>query len=273
MSFWEELRAKILEHTTASDIAANIFEKLASSKANEILLIRPSYYLSQLSVLTMDYINYVERLLNVEDEDYAEFLKVMLYLRENAHSISNNIKEISEPLELAIQVLEESYEGETFEEEVEEEEELEAVETEELEPKEEEEAEEEEKPAEEALREDFSADRDGLEESLKVKLRTAKASDRVVEEISRCLADIYLECVYLEKGLAQLDELAPGDLAGLLAILVDLQYGLDFQLRSLLIEDIFVEESPIFNPGFLTWSSHFLQEVTEAMGEIPEEKQ
>ncbi|MCL5774399.1 MAG: hypothetical protein M1536_08525, partial [Firmicutes bacterium] len=60
MSFWEEVRAKVLEHTTSSDLTAGLYKKIASTGSNEMAMVKPTYYLGQISVLTMDYMDFVK---------------------------------------------------------------------------------------------------------------------------------------------------------------------------------------------------------------------
>ncbi|MCL5036060.1 MAG: hypothetical protein M1269_02980 [Chloroflexi bacterium] len=275
MAFWEDLRTRVLEHITASDIAFSIKKKLATTEVSEIAFVKPAYYLGQLSVLTMDFIDYTEKLLDTADGDKPTMLELLLYVRECAKSLALNVKTVSDPLEIAIQMIEEIYEGEELADEesgvesepgpmvappegsIEEDEDLEGEEPDDedtLQPEEDE---------EEDSRENFELQRSNLEEKLIKKLETVDCSKNITEELASSISNIYLECVQHAKDLARLAESIDGDLPGILSVLVDIQYGLDFQLRGLLLEDVEVEEEITFVPGMLTWSSLFLNELTE----------
>ena len=276
MAFWEDLRSKVLEHTTASDIAFSIKRKLATTQVNELALVKPAYYLGQVSVITMDYMDYIEKLLGCPDGDKASVLETMLYVRECAKNLALNVRTISEPLELALELIEAVYEGEELTEEGYPEEiepgimepppggEIQLDEDEELEDSE---VISRDIAEDIASREDFSAPRTNLEEDLLRKLETTDCSENITEEMAAVLSDVYLECVQLAKDLARLAESVDGDLPGILSGLVDIQYGLDCQLRGLLLEDVQVEEEISFTPGMLTWSALYLNELTESMVE------
>ena len=251
MTFWEDLRSKVLEHTTSSDIAFSIKKKLSTTQVNELALVKPCYYLGQLSVLTMDFMDYTEKLLDCPDGDKASIFETLLYVRECGKNLALNVRTLAEPLEIAIQMIDEIYEGEELTEEfyheeaepgpmepppggkinLEEEEESGAEETENID------------LAEDiASREDFLDQRNDLESTLLKKLETVDCSQNTTEELAAVIADAYLECVQLAKDMSRLAQSIDGDLPGILSVLVDIQYGLDYQLRGLLLEDIQLDE-------------------------------
>ncbi|MBI2252708.1 MAG: hypothetical protein HYU63_08245 [Armatimonadetes bacterium] len=255
MNFWEEVRQKVLQHTTSADITVNLYKKLTDSGANELALIKPTYYLGNFSILTMDFIDYLEKFCMIPQGEWGEYLRIIFYLRENAKNLLFNVKEISEPLENLIQELEELYSGE------EESEELEENEPEEPE-KEIEDYRKEKKPEEEKFeRESFDEDQVKLKSILKLKFQEAKISDYLVEQFSLNLTDLYTECIYLSMDLSRLTKVPEGDLASYLSIFIDLQYGLE-KIKNLIMEDIIPGELSL-TPGLFTWSAHFLTEILD----------
>ena len=75
MSFWIELRSRVKERTTSGDIAMRVYQKIATSGVNMLHIVKPSFYIGQISVLTYDYMGYVEKFLSAEDRDWGEYLK------------------------------------------------------------------------------------------------------------------------------------------------------------------------------------------------------
>jgi len=267
--FWEEFKKKVTDNTTGSDIADQLLGKLSSSMVNPLVLLKPSYYLGNLAVLTMDYIGYVGQLLKVMDGDKPALLEKVIMLRECGKTVGSSLKEILEPLEIAIQQIEEAYEGN-------EEETLEDIEDAELGDtdeeaiaakikEEEEEEEDDEEREEEDYRDDFSEQKDALEQELEVKLRTSDCSEMTVKNLAQRISEIYLEGVMLNRDLIKISEVAEGDLIEMLSILVDIQYSLDEKLRALLLEDYLMTEDPLFVPGLPTTCALFMNEITEKM--------
>jgi len=272
--FWEEIRKRVREHTTSADVAAMIYQKIASTGVAGPAIIKPAFYLSQLSVLTMDFIDLVERLQEEEDRNWAALLRCVCFLRECARSMVIHISAVTESLERLITMTEEVLEGEDLaaleEEEADDEEpeeSLQAGATEATPSERRTESTEEIEDLHNVEREEMFPDREKLEETLRVKFRAGGFSDKVVEMTASQIGAIYLECVQFSKELSRLSKAPEQDTSTLMSILIDLQYGLESQLRGLLVEDVNVTEvEPAFALGFFTWSSHFLAELMETIG-------
>ncbi|MBI2267132.1 MAG: hypothetical protein HYU64_18560 [Armatimonadetes bacterium] len=263
MAFWEDIRKKVLEHTTATDISYKVYEKIASTGCNELAIVKPAFYLGQIYTLTLDYIEFVERLLKAPDGDIAEFIKSFLYIRECGMALLRHVKNVSHSSEFLAEKLDETYEG-AFEDEEEESEEQEYGMKEKIGKLEEEDEDTVFSP--EASRDEFVSQRDELRDQLRVKLRTANFSDRVLESVSEKLSDLYLECVQYSKEISRLMAAGDGDVDLIVSIYIDLQFGVDWQMRSLVAEEASLEDELYFHPGILAWTAHALDELTEQIG-------
>jgi len=265
-SFWEDIRKRVVQHTTSADVASMIYQKLASTGVQGPAIIKPSFYLGQISVLTMDFMDHVEQLQEIDDRDWAGYLRSVGFLRECARSIVTNIERSSEPLERLITIVEEILEGEEFAA-LEDEDELEAaaVKAEEVEAADT--ADDVEVEDADVAREEMSAEREALEETLRSKFRNAGFGDETGDQLAKSIGNLYLECVQLAKELSRLSKAPDEDTATAMSILIDLQYGVDSQLRSLLVEDVNVADAePTFNLGFFTWSALLLSELMDKVG-------
>jgi hypothetical protein len=250
--FWEEIRRKVLEHTTGANIAEMVYAKVASTGVAGPVIIKPAFYLSQLSGLTMNFMRHVETLLEAPDKDTAAWVRSICFLRETGRSIVTTISQVADPLERLITMTEEVLEGEEFSALEDDGENSIASDT--------------RGGDEGAEREEIFPEKDKLEENLRSKFRKSALSEQVTNELAERLAEIYLECVQFARELSRLSKAEDEDTAAIMAILIDLQYGLDSQLRGLLVEDMNVNEpEPTFTLGFFTWSSHCLSELVESM--------
>lgn len=273
MSFWNDVRNKLKEKTTASDITMDIYKKIATSGVNMLAIIKPSFYMGQLSVLSMDFMGYVEKFLSAEEGDWGEYLKFMLYIRESSKRLLVNVQNLQGPLEQLIRLLDEIYEGEesSAEDELEEPEPelIEKPENVDIENILSNKPESPKEPVEDikVSREDMASDYEGLKEELRVKIRAAEVPDRVVNALAKEIADVYQECIQLAKELYRLKNCPDGDVSTLLSILVDIQYGLGHEMKKHLLEDVMVEERFQFDPGILTWTAHFLAEFSQKINE------
>lgn len=253
MSFWEELRRQVRERTSAGDITYELYERIAATGVAEIALIQPTFQLGQFAVLNHDFMDMTEKLLAVPAGDVGRGLRAVLYVRETARAMARLVRHSSDPMESLMQYLDEIF-HEKFEE-VEEEEEEEHVHDEHCGH---EVAEEEDELAE---------DRDRLCEDLRVKLREIRLTDRVVKELSSRIADVYYGCVRFTRDLKELSTTEPTDLEAFMPILADIQFVLDFHLRRLLLEDVFLEEKPTFCTGLMPWISHAVEELATHVAE------
>jgi hypothetical protein len=246
MTFWEELRTQVRERTTAGDISYELFELITATGVSEVAVVQPTFYMGRFFILTHDFMDFTEKLLDAP-ADPGHIFSAVLYLRETARTMARMIRHAAEPVEGMMQYLdlvyEESMTPTSEEEEVHEHE-----------------HEHEHDHAEEE--DEFAAERDALRQSLKVKLREARLSDKVVEELSKRLADTYHGCVRFARALRLLKTRDPEvDLPGFLTVLVDTQYVMDTFLRRLLVEDVFLEETPAFTTGLMPWISHAIEEL------------
>jgi len=265
---WNDIRNQVQEQLTTASMSAKIYRKIASSKTNSLAIIRPSYYLSHISTLVMDYITFVDRFLAIPEREWESYLTYILYIKDCCRNISVSIREIAEPLEILIENLEEIFESEEFAEEtddMEEEEPSRPPESEsapgEVEPEDSVPADDE---SHEFVRDTYTADRDALEENLRVKLRNEIGiSERIGRELAKKLSEAYLECIQYLRSQKRLLKSPDGDVSSILSILIDMQYGLEDQMRRLLLEDFFIEDLPSYTPGLNTWIAHFLDELTE----------
>ncbi len=266
---WNDIRSQVQAQLTTAGMSAKIYRKIASSKTNSLAIIRPSYYLSHISTLVMDYITFVDRFLAIPERDWESYLTYILYIKDCCRNISVSIREIAEPLEILIENLEEIFESEEFADDSDD---LEEDEEPSL-PSASESAADENEPeipppssddSHEFVRETFTSDRDALDENLRVKLRDEIGiSERIGKELAKKLSEAYLECIQYLRSTNRLLQSPDGDVSSILSILIDMQYGLDDQMRRLLLEDFFIEDLPSYTPGLNTWIAHFLDELTE----------
>ncbi|MCE1248989.1 MAG: hypothetical protein LWY06_20315 [Firmicutes bacterium] len=272
MTFWNDVRNKLKQKTTACDITVDIYKKVASSGVNMLGIIKPSFYLGQMSVLTLDFLGYVENFLTAEDGDWGEYLKFMLYLRESSKRLLVNIQNLNGPLSSLINMTEEIFEGENdADDDLDDDAEPEPIDDKYKVTIEEMNEKKDSEPTglEEinVTREDMASDYETLREELKVKIRSAEVPEKVVNALSKEIADVYQECIQLAKELYRLRNCPDGDVSTLLSILVDIQYGLCHEMNRHLLEDVMVEEQFQFDPGILTWTAHFLAEFSEKFNE------
>jgi hypothetical protein len=261
--FWEEFRNKVLAHTTSADIANLVYQKVSTTGIAGPAIIKPAYYVGHMSVLTMDFVDHVERLLNTPDDNRSAMLRSVTFLRECGRSMIFDITQSADPLERLITLLEDVLEGE----------ELAAMEDGELDDDDDaaldaaeaanaEAAEDQDD--EEIEREALAPQREALEEAIRVKLRKGDFADNTVNEFAVSVGTVYLECVQFARELGRLSKAADEDTSTIMSILMDLQYSLDTQLRGVLLEDVDTSDlEPVYRLGFFTWSSHLVAELME----------
>ena len=190
-------------------------------------------------------------------------MRSVCFLRETGRTMVEQVARAADPLERLITMVEEILEAEEFAAMDMDEEEGEADE----EPQGDEEAEGDDDLEEQDVeREEMAPEKEKLRESLRGRLREHGFSDEVTDEMAARLADVYLECVQFHKELARLRKAPDADTSSIMSILIDLQYGMDVQLRGLLVEDVNLSEAePSFRLGLFTWSAHLLQEIVDHM--------
>ncbi|MFP4496613.1 MAG: hypothetical protein ACLFQV_00250 [Vulcanimicrobiota bacterium] len=270
MSFWTDVRAESRRLRTSSDAAQCIYTKVATSGVNMLSIIKPSFFIGQLSTLAYDYISYVDKFLDVEDRDWGEYLKFVLYIREITKKLSRNITQLESPLNQLIKDVEEIFEGDQLEEDFDDEPEPEEVDEPEniddalsLEPVED----KNEYKEISTDRDELNKDYENLKEELRVKIRPAEVPDRITLELAKEVAEVFLECVQLLKEIRRLEECPEGDLSSLITILIDIRFGLCREMKNHLMEDIQVEDTFTFKPGLLTWTTHFLENFSEKINQ------
>lgn len=277
MSFWNEMREELKSRRTASDVTMEVYQRIAASRVNMIAVIKPSFYIGQLSLLSLDFMGYVEKFLNAEESDWGEFLKFILYIRESTKRLLFNVQNLQGPLTELIRMLEEIYEGERNSPDEDYEDDLDRDPVEKPENmdlddmlREEDDGKEIEdiEPSFAAVsREEMVEDYEAFMEELRVKIRQSEVPDRVVNELSREIADVYQECVQLRKEIYRMMKVPGGDISTLLSILVDINYGLCYEMKRHLLEDVVVEDRFKFDPGLLTWTAHFLSDFSDKIND------
>jgi hypothetical protein len=273
MSYWDDTKNRLEELNTSCDIAMMAYKKIATSRVNMLAIIKPSFYMGQLSVLACDYMRYVDRFLASEERDWGEYVKFILYIREIAKRLVGSVQNFQGPLAQLIAAIDEIHEGERFDEEDDFDEESEPEKLEEPENLDLVSDEKEDRPEDEdgdysseelkICREEVYKEHDALKAELRVKLHQADAPPRIVEELARVISDVYLECIQLSREVDRLSRFPDGDIATLMSILIDIQYGVCIEMMKHLFEDIMVEERFHFNPGLLTWTAHFLASFSD----------
>lgn len=265
--FWETYRNRVLSNNTAADTASMVYQKVASTGVMPPAITRPAYYIGHVSTLLMDFVNHVERMLNLPDDNTTGLLRSVAFLRETCRSIRHDIYQVADPLERVLTMLEDVLEGEELAA-LEDETDLDATpeqaalvaDTRAAEQQEEEEIE----------REALAPQRENLEESLRVKLRKGDFSDQVINEVAKAISSVYLECVQFARELDRLSACSDEDTSTIMSVLMDMQYGLDTQLRALLMEDIDTNDfEPSYRLGFFVWTAHLSAEL---MDKIRDEK-
>ena len=275
MSYWKRTKEKLEQMPNGCETTTMVYKKVAASGVNMLSVIKPSFYLGQLSVLASDYMRYVDRFLESDDRDWGEYLKFTLYIREISKRLVVNVQTLNGPLTELITAIEEILEGERIEDEdYGEEKEPEALEEPDNLDMMNEDGDEDDSGADEEhegelkiLREELQADYETFKEDLRVKIRSAQVPPRIVNDLSKVIADVYLECIQLLRELERLSRYPEGDLSTLLSILVDIRYGLSTEMKRHLYEDIVVEDQFQFNPGLVTWTAHFLASFSEKINE------
>lgn len=253
--FWEDFRNRVLAQTTSADVANSIYQKVATTGAMGPAIVKPAYYLGHVSALTMDFIDHVERLLNTTDDNCGAMLRAITFMRECCRSIKADIGLAADPMERLITMLEDILEGE----------EQAALEDADLDDADgdDDEVEEDDEGIE---REALAPQRESLQEALRVKLRKGDFSDEIINELAGVISAVYLECVQFARELGRLSRAPDEDTSTIMSILMDLQYGLDAQLRGLLMEDVDISDvEPTYKLGFFTWSAHFMDELMEKL--------
>lgn len=264
MKIFQDVLDNNLFDRSSSNCFFKIYKKFSCYHLNEFSMIKPSYYLSEILLKVLDMINLMNRFLCMTEKDYGEAFKIILCIKENAKTLNGLIDNADRPLEFLIQDLEEYFEGEEFDD-FEEENENEDID---------ESIEEELKKADKNHTEKYSIQVKGLNrdevneiqykisKKFTAKLNELEAEKWLVESFSANLSGLYVELVLLYRDILSIMELPENeDIADILSILVDIQFGLSEQVKKLLVEDIYESEEINFEPGLFTYTAHFLNQI------------
>ena len=257
MSFWEQMRRDVRERITTGDVSRELYETILSTGVTGLAVIQPTFYLGRFYILCFDYMDFVEKLLDDSSEP-DDVLRHLLYIRETASTMGRCIRNAAEPLDGMMNFLDPIYEQ--------------FYATDELEHECDGECDcgsehctchgEEEDDDDEDLDDEFISEREDLSRDIKLKLREADVSEKVAEELSRRMAQTYSGCVTYVRELRGLHKAEPvQEISSIMVSLIDVQYIMDTKLRRLLLEDVFMEESPAFTTGLMPWISHVVEEL------------
>lgn len=240
---WEKLRESVIEKTTGRDIMEKIFNKVTSVSESNLLAVKPSFYLGHLYTVALDYVESVEHLLKLPDQDRNGVLRSILFVRECVNLLASGIKALAVPLESLILSLDEEYDEKA--------------------PAKDEGVEE----GKEDHREQFEEERKSLEERIRVKLRSVNLGEQIVDQVAEKISDLYVEAVLLASQLGNLLKVKEGGLEEVLTLLMELQYGAEWQMACVIEEEMATDGEITVEPGIMTWTSHLLHELMAEMGE------
>lgn len=260
MSFWDELQESAGDHITTGDVSMELFENIVRFGVMPLAVIQPTFYMGRCYILCFDYMDYVNKLLAAPDSRERVF-QLLLYIRETAGTLGRCVRNAVGPIEEILSAIDdivdermhklEAKVGESELEEAEEEAEAEEIEAEEM-------------------REDdeFASERQAMAEALNKKLKAVNISERIASELSGRLAAVYDCCVRYVHGLKELN--APdtcGEVVIFMHVFTNVQHIMDTQLRHLLLEDVFLEQTSPFRTGLMPWISHSVGELVHQMSE------
>lgn len=257
MSFWDELREGVRERTTTGDVSVDLFNVIKTSGVVDMAIIQPTFYLGRFYILSFDFMDFVEKLLS-GGQSVNDVLRSVLYLRETASTMGRAIKNAAEPIEGMMTFIDPIYEDSLDECDDECDEECHCHD--------EECSCHDEDSDNDGPYAEFKGERDELQQSLQQVLVGAKVSASVAQELAQRIADTYCGCVVFIRALRTLNaQDAKVDMSSLMVCLVEIQYLMDTKLRRLLLEDVFMEDSPAFVTGLLPWISHAVEEMARSI--------
>lgn len=293
MSFWTDYRDAVKKRTTSAVTARAVYKMVAFPGLNMLYVIKPTFYMGQLSTLTADYIAYVEKFLDTDERDWGEYLIYLLHIREISESLLYNVEKLGPSLDLLIKASEEFLEGERAEPgaeyeyeaepELYEDEEIDSEKVKEILKDDDNETSEDLNdveiiPEQPVSRDAMIGDFEDLKKKLTEKFKEIDipkgmvekflgSSEHVGERLAEKIALVYLEAIQYARELKRLSEYPEGDLSTLMSILIDVNYGLCDQMKNHIREDVVVDNEFSFEPGLLTWSSHLLAHFSEKINE------
>ncbi len=259
MSFWEDMRREVCTRTTTGDVSTDIYETIMTTGVTGLAVIQPTFYLGRFYILCFDFMDFVEKLL-ASGSDSDDVLRLLLYIRETASTMGRCIRNAAEPVDGMMNFLDPIYEKAYTEEGLDThvcDENCGCHEGEE---------------EDEDLDDEFIAECEDLEEELKKKFLQAEVVESVASELSRRLAQTYSGCVTFVRELRGLYKTEPNHpISEIMVSLIDVQYIMDTKLRRLLLEDVFMEESPAFTTGLMPWISHAVEDLARLVSARPQE--
>ncbi|MBQ7568050.1 hypothetical protein IJT17_04520 [bacterium] len=251
MSFWEQIRQEVRERTTTGDVSTELFDTIMNTGVSSVAVIQPTFYLGRFFILCCDFMDFVEKFLAGSSEADG-VLRNILYIRETASTMGRCIRNVAEPMDGLMNFLdpiyEKSYMCHEFEDCMCEDENCSH--------------DHEEDDDDEDLDDEFMAECTAMSGEIKEKLIESGVTERVSSELAQRLAQTYSCCVTYVRELRTLHKAEPAqDISVIMVSLIDLQYIMDTKLRRLLLEDVFMEESPAFSTGLMPWISHSVEEL------------
>lgn len=244
MSFWQELRDKVRQNKLGTNVTVQALSKIRSAGTPELSIVKPAFYFGQVYTLSLDFIRFVEDLLAANPENKGDVVKGLLYVREASHALLTNVRALAVPLEGLVLDLDDLYESKAGRDE---------------------EADEEEEADDE-----FAPDEASLTESLRRFFGNAGSGDSVSQNLAKAVAGLYRECVHFAEAISELQGTKDGDLEAILGVVLDIQYGLEWQMRFLVEDDVSTDRGAGFVPGVLTWSGLVLNDLVPLLPEAAE---
>lgn len=264
MSAWKNVKDKMKNNHNAAEAGQGIYKKIASCGVNQFFAVKPTFYLGSAYVCAASYVDYVDKLLKAKEKDYSEVFKNLVCLRECAKMLLVNVNGLNEPLEALVQQMEEIYEGEEYEDD---DEDLDAVEQEDIEEPRNNAETEKYDQGKNPYREDFLKEREALAKEISFKLKEICENEKISLNLAVSISLVYEECVQFAREVMRMHVAPEGDISTILSILVDMQFGLEVLLKNYITEDMSKDEEYNFNLGFLIWSAHYLNEITNKLNE------
>ncbi|HEY4001241.1 MAG TPA: hypothetical protein VGO93_20385 [Candidatus Xenobia bacterium] len=233
MPFWEDIRERLREKNSSTTLSESLHAKLKGLGIDGMLVARATHQLAGISTLSGEYVDYIERLL--EDGDKHKLSTLLTCARESGVRLMRLIDDMGLGFEQLIGAVEMAPDLRSDEDE--------------------------EDTEENADREPLTEPTSELRQALESKLDETGVNHRISHPLARSLADMYAECIQFNRELDRLLAVAADDYDELLAVLLDLQFGFDEQMRQALSDVIGSDESLGCTVGLLSWGALYLKEL------------
>ncbi len=222
-----------VKQPSAPELSVALLSKMRSSGVSDFVLLKPSFCFAEIQSQSLNFAQYVEILLDTNAENKEAIAKGLLYVRESAEALLASIRRVTLPLESLILNLDRRYEGRNGNDGA-------NLEMEKI---------------------DVEAEAEDWETRTRALLGKVGINGVVANNLSKVMANLCQETIRFSEDLGDLLAVKDGDLEGMLSIALDIQYGLEQEMRLLIEEDLRTEEEIQFTPGLLTWSSLALHEL------------